>query len=112
MNGTGQIQSVINHLDEPTEARILSQEHFTHAALPNAAQHLVVTDPFAYDSTWITKHLGSRFSSHCFDRISSLIVRRDKRFHFAAQRCIASAGLCQKCRALRRLSLEYGLEKF
>ena len=34
-----------------TQARILSQEHFTHAAAPDAAQHLVMADLFAYDGT-------------------------------------------------------------
>src|SRR6266705_3563331 len=52
-----------------TQARIMSQKDFTHAAAPDAAQYLVMTDLFAYDRTrWITcKHLGSRFSGHGFD---------------------------------------------
>src|SRR2546430_8922856 len=67
-----------------TEARILSQKDFTHAAAPDAAQYLVMTDLFAYDRTrWITcKHLGSRFNGHGFDGIASFIVRRDERFNF------------------------------
>src|SRR5438093_533718 len=62
-----------------TEARILSQEYFTHAAAPDAAQYLVMTHLLADDGTClvIVKHLGSRFSGHGFDGISSLIVRRD-----------------------------------
>src|SRR5207244_9947251 len=53
-----------------TEACILGQKDFTHAAAPDAAQYLVMTDLFAYDRTRrvTCKHLGSRFSSHGFDR--------------------------------------------
>src|SRR3989449_9685961 len=71
-----------------------------------------MADVFAEDWTWllIGKHLGSRFSGHGFDGISSLIVRSDKRFNFAAQRRIVSAGLIKKCGALRRISFERGLE--
>src|SRR5207244_13344759 len=77
-----------------TEACILGQKDFTHAAAPDAAQYLVMTDLFAYDRTRrvTCKHLGSRFSSHGFDGITSFIVRRDERFNFAAQRRIVGAG--------------------
>src|SRR5258705_9072422 len=90
----------------------MSEKDFTHAATPDAAQYLVMTDLFAYDRTgWITcKHLGSRFSGHGFDGIPGLIVRRDERFNLTAQRWIVSAGLIKKCGALRRVSLKRGLE--
>src|SRR5437762_11223966 len=95
-----------------TEACIVSQEHFTHATAPDAAPYLVMTDLFADNGTClvIVKHLGSRFSGHCFDGIASLIVRSDKRFNLTAQRRIINAGLIKKCGALRRISLKCGLE--
>ncbi len=95
-----------------TEARILGQKDFTHAAAPEEAQYFIMADVFSKDWTWllIAKHLGSRFSSHGFDGIAGLIVRSDKRFNFAAQRRIVGAGLIKKCRALRRVSFERGLE--
>src|SRR2546426_10140570 len=95
-----------------TEARIMSQKDFTHAAAPDAAHYLVMTDLFADNGIClvIVKHLGGRFSGHGFDGIASLIVRSDKRFNLTAQRWIISAGLIQKCRALRRISLKCGLE--
>ena len=71
-----------------------------------------MTDLLAYDRTRrvTCKHLGGRFCSHGFDGIASLIVRSDKRFNLTAQRWIISAGLTQKRRALRRISLKCGLE--
>src|SRR2546425_3236318 len=71
-----------------TEARIMSQKDFTHAAAPDAAQYLVMTDLFAYDRTCLVigKHFGGRFSGHGFDGIAGLIVRSDKRFNLTAQR--------------------------
>ena len=90
----------------------MSQKDFTHAAAPDTAPYLVMTDLFADNGNClvIVKHLGGRFSGHCFDGIASLIVRSDKRFNLTAQRWIISAGLTQKCRALRRVSLKCGLE--
>src|SRR5206468_3857400 len=95
-----------------TETCIMSQKDFTHATAPDATQYLVMTDLFADNGNClvIVKHLGSRFSGHGFNGIAGLIVRSDKRFNFAAQRWIISAGLIKKCRALRRVSLKCGLE--
>src|SRR6266536_3200710 len=95
-----------------TEACIMSQKDFTHAAAPDAAHYLVMTDLFADNGNClvIVKHLGGRFSGHCFDGIASLIVRSDKRFNFVTQRWIVIAGLIKKCGALRRVSFERGLE--
>src|SRR5947199_523632 len=95
-----------------TEACIMSQEYFTHTTAPEEAQYFIMADVFAEDWTWllIGKHLGSRFSGHGFDGISGVVVRRDERFNFASQRRIVSAGLIQKCGALRRISLKCGLE--
>ena len=63
----------------------------------------------AYDSTClvIVKHLGSRFNSHCFDGIHSLIVRRDEGFNFAAKVGIVSTDLRQNAERPRRVSLKY-----
>ncbi len=90
----------------------MSQKDFTHTTAPDAAHYLVMTDLFADNGNClvIVKHLGGRFSGHCFDGIASLIVRSDKRLNLTAQRWIISAGLTQKCRALRRISLKCGLE--
>src|SRR5438046_6527888 len=95
-----------------TEACIMSQKDFTHAPAPDAAPYLVMTDLFADNGNCLVigKHLGGRFSSHGFDGIAGLIVRSDQRFNLTAQRWIISAGLTQKCRALRRVSLKCGLE--
>src|SRR5688572_25714487 len=73
-----------------TEARILSQEHVTHAAAPDVAQDLITADEFAHDWIFavIPQNLGSRFNGHCLDRISSLIVGSDERLDFTAKRWI------------------------
>src|SRR5213083_3327541 len=73
-----------------TEACIMSQKDFTHAAAPDAAPYLVMTDLFADNGNGlvIVKHLGGRFSSHGFDGIASLIVRSYERLDFTAKRMI------------------------
>src|SRR5947209_12608349 len=71
-----------------TEACIMSQKDFTHAAAPYAAHYLVMTDLFADNGIClvIVKHLGSRFSGLGFDVISRLILRSDRRVNLTAQR--------------------------